>query len=141
LDPFGQSLIEGLEDAVMVTDARRNVVAWNRAMESLSGVPRAEAMGRPADVLLGFLRDVAAGALLDRALAGDVAASDEVRCELPGRGGHAWVTARYLPWRDADGRVTGAIGVHADVSEHRRRAAFVRAVEAVGQSLAASLDI
>ena len=37
--------------------------------------------------------------------------------------------------------MAGVVGVHTDVSERRRRATFVRAVEAVGQSLASSLDL
>jgi PAS domain S-box-containing protein len=139
VDRFGQGLIDGLDDAVVVTDARLTVIAWNRAMEGLTGVPRAEAVGRPAEHLLAFLREGGLDGLLARARGGENALT-EARCALPGRG-YVWLEARYFPWREDTGQIAGVIGLHVDVSERRRRAMFVRAVEAVGQSLASSLDL
>ena len=138
MDHFGHGLINGLPDAVLVTDARLVVVAWNLAMEHLTGVPRAEALGRPAAGLLGFLAGL--DSLLARAHGGETATA-EARCALPGRPEQTWIEARYLPWCDSAGSTAGVIGIHRDVSDRHRRATFVRAVEAVGQSLASSLDL
>jgi PAS domain S-box-containing protein len=140
VDLFGHGLIEGLTDAVVVTDARLAVIAWNPAMEQFTSVPRAEALGQPAASMLGFLHEAGLGALLARAHGGETV-TVEARCLLPGRAGQTWLEARYLPWHDPSGTPAGVIGIHNDVSERRRRAAFVRAVEAVGQSLASSLDL
>src|SRR5204863_264706 len=49
--------------------------------------------------------------------------------------------ARYVPWRDAGGAIGGVIGFHTVVTERRRRAMFVRALESIGQSLTSSLDL
>ena len=138
VDRFGQSLIDGLHDAVVVTDARLTVIAWNPAMEQLTGVRRADAVGRPAESLLQFLREAGLDGLLARARGGEPTMT-EAHCMLAGR--RAWVEARYFPWRDDGGQVAGVVGLHNDVTERRRRAIFVRAVEAVGQSLASSLDL
>ena len=138
MDRFGQSLIDGLDDAVLVTDARLTVIAWNPAMEQLTGVMRDAAVGRPAETLLQFLQDSGLDGLLARARGGEPA-TIEAHCTLAGR--PAWIEARYFPWRDDHGQVAGIVGLHNDVSERRRRAIFVRAVEAVGQSLASSLDL
>jgi len=140
VDPFGHGLIEGLTDAVVVTDARLIVIAWNPAMEQLTGIARGEALGRPAPTVLEFLREAGVGALLARAYGGETV-TVEARCVPPTRADQTWLEARYLPWRDAGGAVAGVVGLHTDVSERRRRATFVRAVEAVGQSLASSLDL
>jgi PAS domain S-box-containing protein len=140
VDHFGHGLIEGLRDATVVTDARLTVVGWNTAMERLTGIPRTRALGRPAEDVLTFLRGVGARALLLRARAGEPVAV-ETRCALPGGQGLVWVEARYRPWHDPAGRVGGVVGVHEDVGERRRQAAFLHAVEAVGQSLASSLDL
>ncbi len=140
MDLFGHGVIEGLDDAVVVTDAHLVVIAWNRAMEHLCALPRAQAVGRPAEELLGFLREAGVSGLLDRARRGETAAI-EARCVLPGRTGHTWLAARYLPWHDPGGAPAGVIGIHNDVTERRQRATFVRAVEAVGQSLTSSLDL
>ena len=140
MEVFGHGLIEALDDAVVVTDARLNVIAWNPAMERLTGVAHADALGRPAESLLSFLHEAGLDALLARARGGEPTTT-EIRCALPGRAGHAWLEGRYYPWRGEDGAVTGVVGLLVDVSERRRRAMFVRAVEAVGQSLASSLDL
>src|SRR5918996_3001924 len=140
VDHFGHGLIEGLDDAVVVTDAHLAVIAWNSAMERLTGVGGAQALGRPAGDVLAFLRDAGLAAMLASARGGETAAV-EARCVLPGRAGHAWIAARYLPWRHPSGTPGGVIGIHQDVSERRQRATFVRAVEAVGHSLTSSLDL
>jgi PAS domain S-box-containing protein len=140
VDHFGPSVIDSLDDAVVVTDTRLAVIAWNPAMERLTGIPRAGALGRPAERLLEFLREARQEGLIKRARDGEPASS-ELRCMVPGRPGHAWLEARYFPWHDRTGEMAGVVGVHTDVSERRRRTTFVRAVEAVGQSLASSLDL
>ncbi len=140
VDHFGHGLIQGLDDAVVVTDAHLAVVAWNCAMEHLTGVAQADALGRPAEHLLGFLREAGLDSLLARARGGE-ATTVEARCVLPGRAGYAWLEARYLPWRNPAGAVAGVVGIHNDVTERRQRMTFVRAVEAVGQSLTSSLDL
>ncbi|HEX3176260.1 MAG TPA: GAF domain-containing protein [Methylomirabilota bacterium] len=138
VDALGISLIEGLDDAVVVTDATLNVIAWNGAMERLTGVARRDAMGRPAGALLAFLRDVDVAAHLAQALGGVRASTADVRFDVGERGG--WLDARYAPWH-ANGRVAGVVGCHVDVTERRQRAAFVRALEAIAQSLTSTLDL
>ena len=140
MDLFGHGLIEGLDGAVTVTDAHLAIVAWNSAMERLTGVASKEALARPAVDALHFLRGAGLESLLGRARLGETVTL-EARCVLPARPGDTWLEARYGPWRDAAGAIAGVIGVHTDVSERHQRATFVHAVEAVGQSLASSLDL
>ncbi|HUF93848.1 MAG TPA: GAF domain-containing protein [Candidatus Limnocylindria bacterium] len=139
MDHFGASLIEGLEDAVVVTDTALNVVAWNGVMQRLTGTSRAAALGRDACEMLGFVCDADVEAHLRRALAGEESSITEATYLTDGRTG--WLQARYLPWRADDGRIAGVIGFHTDVSERRGRSTFVGALEAIGQSLTSSLDL
>ena len=46
VDASGISLIEGFDDAVVVTDASLTVVAWNGVMARLTGVAAQDALGR-----------------------------------------------------------------------------------------------
>jgi PAS domain S-box-containing protein len=138
VDALGVALIEGLDDAVVVTDASLTVVAWNAVMERLSGVARQDAIGRPAVAALAFLRDVDVASYLQRAVRGVRCSTGDVRFEIGDRAG--WVEARYAPWQSANG-VGGVVGTHVDVTERRQRATFVRALEAIGQSLTSSLDL
>jgi PAS domain S-box-containing protein len=140
VDHFGHGLIAGLDDAVVVADTRLTVIAWNPAMERLTGVAREAALGKPAEGLLSMLREAGLHTCLLRARGGETSTL-EVRCARPGGVGHAWIEAHYRPWLDGAGRVRGVVGIHRDVGERRQRATFLRAVEAVGQSLASTLDL
>src|SRR5438270_118954 len=141
LDPLGASLIEGLEDAVVVTDGALTVVAWNAVMERLTGVGRSAALGRPAADVLDFLRDADVTAHLSRALAGETSTTGDVPYELTGETRSGWIDARYVPWRDEGGAIAGVIGFHTVVTERHRRGMLVRALESIGQSLTSSLDL
>ena len=126
MDDFGHGLIEGLTDAAVVTDARLSVIGWNPAMEQLTGVPRAEAVGRPAAAVLAFLCE--ADGLLTRALAGETVTL-EARCAIPGRPGDTWLAVRYVAWRSATGAPAGVIALHTDVTEQRQSRSATRHTE------------
>src|SRR3989442_157864 len=78
---------------------------------------------------------------LRRALAGHVVSTDEFSYALPSLGRKGWMRARCVPWRDAAGAVVGVVGFLVDVTDRRRSALFVQAIEAIGQSLTSSLDL
>ncbi|HEU5320931.1 MAG TPA: GAF domain-containing protein [Methylomirabilota bacterium] len=141
MSPFFGTYIEALEDAVLVTDARLTVVACNAALERLAGRGRQAVVGAPATEVLAFLHAPRLEAHLRQALAGEVARLGEVRYDATEGRGEGWVDARYAAWHDEDGKVAGVVGFHADVTEHRRHAAVMRALEATGQSLSSSLDL
>jgi PAS domain S-box-containing protein len=137
--PLARILLDGVEDAVLIMNAALDVVDLNPAMERLAGLPRAAVAGRPALPGLPFLAESGLARCLERARAGETAAATDVAWRVEGR--EVWIEARYLPWRDAHGRVAGVVGFHTDVTERRHRAGLVRAVEAIGQSLTSSLDL
>src|SRR3989442_328213 len=110
-------------------------------MERLTGVARDAALGQPAAEVLDFLRDVDVASHLCRALAGEPSTTGDIRYEFAGDTGGGWIAARYVPWRDDGGAIGGVIGFHTVVTERRRRAMFVRALESIGQSLTSSLDL
>lgn len=120
MNSLGASLIESLEDAVLLTDRALSVIAWNTAMERLTGIPRADALGRPASEMLGFLRDLDVASHLGRALAGERSGGREVPYETSSRSGGGRLTARYAPWRDPAGAIGGVIAVHSVLDEPRR---------------------
>ena len=128
------SLVDTMDDALVVVDADLNVVHWNAAMERLTGLARVDARGRNLRRLVPVLDAIAFPQYLRRALSSEVTFTAQVAPE-------AWVQARCVPLRDAVGRVTGAAGFLTDMTERKRRAVFVRALEAIGRSLTSSLDL
>jgi len=97
LDPLGASLIEGLEDAAVVTDRSLTVVAWNAVMEELTGTTRQAALGRPAAEMLAFLRDTDVASHLARALGGETSITGDVRYECPSRTREGWIACMHQP--------------------------------------------
>jgi PAS domain S-box-containing protein len=127
-------IIDFLPDATFAVDADQRVIAWNRAMERMSGIPKEEIMGkdchgitspfygeqRPvlADFVLNDHED--AGALYDFLTRED----DKIICEpfaknlRNGRGAHIWAIA--APLYDAQGKKIGAIQSIRDITERKK---------------------
>ncbi len=127
-------LIEFLPDATFAIDAAGVVTSWNRAMEELTGVPKAAMLGRGdhayslpfygarRPTLVDFAlnrRPLPAELYLKLSVAGDTVSAETAVSHLRGgRGAHLSVSARQL--RDAAGRAVGAIETLRDITERRR---------------------
>ncbi|MBN1884779.1 MAG: PAS domain S-box protein [Candidatus Krumholzibacteriota bacterium] len=123
-------IIEFLPDAAFVIDRDRRVIAWNRAIEEMTGVPKDEMLGkgdyayavpfygkrRPVVIDLIAESDQEDEALYDYVdRRGDrIYAETYVQSLFGGRGAHIWVNAS--PLLDADGEVVGAIETVRDIT-------------------------
>jgi signal transduction histidine kinase len=128
-----KGIIDFLPDATFVIDADHLVIAWNKAMAELSGVPQADIIGRGNDAYSMAFYGAKRPLLID--LVGD---DPDVACQLyqvvekhgntlvaegyvptghDGKGRHLWITAS--PLFDSDGAVIGAIESIRDITEHK----------------------
>ena len=129
-----QETIEFMPDATFIVDRERRVVAWNRAMESLSGIGREEVTGT-SDYGRAFAKfDGAFPVLIDllefsteelaRTYPGVRRFGETLYFETPiaslrgGRGGYLWGKASPLAGRD--GVEIGAIQTLRDISDWKR---------------------
>jgi PAS domain S-box-containing protein len=127
-------IIDFLPDATLVIDLGGKVIAWNRAMEQMSTVPKAEMIGkgnyeyalpfysqrRPLLVDLAFLPDD----VFEKAHYANIfRQSDNLHAEthVPGiyggKGAFLWGTASRL--RDASGNIIGAIESIRDITDRK----------------------
>jgi len=136
-----RDLLDSLSEALVLLDPALEVLEWNLPMERLSGVMRADAVGRDVESVLPLFRDPALAPLVQRALAGETPGTAELPHTTPGDDRVLWLEARCVPWRDGEGRVAGAAAFFTDVSDPQRRALLLHAMEAIGQSLTSSLDL
>lgn len=113
-------IIEFLPDATFAIDREGKVIAWNRAMEEMTGVAKEAMLGRGdyeyAIPFYGERRPL----LADRVLQGEetegvLVAEDAVTRLREGKGAHLRFTATAL--LDANGNVAGAIESIRDVSD------------------------
>jgi PAS domain S-box-containing protein len=129
-----EAIIDFLPDATFVVDSEKRVIAWNRAIEKMTGVAKADILGKLdapyGEAFYGEHRPVLIDLILDKRLDGDILysslkregealiAEGETPAVFGGRGAYIWATA--LPLKDHAGRVLGAIECARDISESRR---------------------
>ena len=130
------TVVDSFDDAVVVTDGHRVVVAWNTAMEALTGHPRTVALGRPVDEVLAALPPEAWRPPITEAMEGRAGRGPALALDRDGRP-RQWLEPRWAARADAP----GAVLTLRDVTEEQKRALFVRALETVGRSLTSSLDL
>ena len=127
------AIIDFLPDATFVIDRERKVIAWNKAIEQMTGVPKEDIIGRGnyayAVPFYGESRPI----LIDLVLADD----EETTMKYPyvGREGDTLYTEIFLPsiheegvflWSkasplfDEGGRLVGAIETIRDITERKR---------------------
>ena len=128
-----QDIIEFLPDATFVIDQNHKVIAWNRAIEAMTGVNKNDIIGRGdyfyAVPFYGSPRPMLAD-LIGNPLLTTEDYYDEVRREgnslyieifaptmYEGNGSFIWVKAS--PLMDTDGKIVGAIESIRDISERK----------------------
>jgi signal transduction histidine kinase len=125
--------IDFLPDATFAVDRAGRIVAWNRAIEALTGVPAGDMLGKGdyeyALPFYGERRSVLIDLALDPAAAAGVrydgleqdnrTLTAEIGLDLP-RTGPAVLWARAAPLVDGQGVTVGAIESVRDVTERKR---------------------
>ena len=125
-------IINFLPDATFVIDTAGTVIAWNRAMEEMTGVPAAEVMGRgdyeyalpfynerkPMLANLVFMPDSEIEKRYHSIQrTGKTLVVDIHIPTFQGRGAYFWAKASAL--YDPDGNITGAIETIRDITDRR----------------------
>ncbi|MGJ3521512.1 EAL domain-containing protein [Nitratidesulfovibrio sp. D1] len=130
-----RDIIDFLPDAALVLDANRRVIAWNRAMEEMTGHSAGDMLGRGNfEYALPFYGE-RIPLLGDRFFSPDtplpshytqfgghgdkLAAEAYVPTLYGGRGAHVWTVASAL--RDGEGRLDGVIQTIRDITERRNQ--------------------
>lgn len=127
-------IIEFFPDATFVIDSNRKVIAWNRALEHMTGVNKKEVLGKGdfeysipfygvrRPILIDLIGEPHPEAerlyrYVKKRPDGSINAEVFVPSLYKGRGAHVWVTAS--PLKDKDGNVYGAIESVRDVSDKK----------------------
>jgi PAS domain S-box-containing protein len=128
-----EELVASAPLATVVIDNDGNVLTWNPAAEAMFGWTADEVLGRPLPIVPEEERE-SFDEMRERERSGGSTRAHSAR-RLRKDGVLLDVQVSTAPLRDRDGVVVGAIGMLADVTEHRRLEAQLRAaqkMEAVG---------
>jgi diguanylate cyclase (GGDEF)-like protein/PAS domain S-box-containing protein len=136
---FNREIVSNAGEGIVVLDLDLRYRVWNRAMEEVTGLAAAEVIGQSALLLFPHLREQGVEALMRRALEGETVASQDVRYRIPQSGRTGWVSARYSPHRDAQGRIQGVVGLIREITDRRRAEEALRASEQKFRTIAGTL--
>lgn len=135
---YHSSLLDNVDDAVVGTDADFCLTVWNRGAERLYGFSADEVLGRPAREVASYAGDQSR---LD--LERELLERDRTRVGIAAYrkdGTPIQVELTSAAVRDADGTVTGYLGIHRDMTA-QKRAEQERTRRAYQQSRVASLGL
>jgi PAS domain S-box-containing protein len=148
------NIIDFLPEATFVIDREGKVIAWNRAIETMTGVSKNDMLGkgdrayaipfygepRPILIDLVFLPDIDLAQYQNVERKGDTLFAETfVPGAFQGRGAYLWGTASLL--RNAAGEIVGAIESIHDVTERRKTEITLRQLSRAVESSPASIVI
>jgi PAS domain S-box-containing protein len=116
---LAQALLSATGDGLFAFDRALVCTHWGGSLERLFGAPADAIVGRPLIPVVSSAVQADHAAALARVLAGEDVVVEEAACTYTeARTGSCEV--RLMPWRDADGRITGGVGVLRDTSRRVR---------------------
>ncbi|HEX5888929.1 MAG TPA: PAS domain S-box protein [Pyrinomonadaceae bacterium] len=109
-------LLDASVDGLFAFDRDCRIIAWNRAMQRITGRSSEEVLGRRADEIFPFLRESATESCLSAAIAGNESVSET---HPYGPSGSGVFACRYSPLLD-DEKIAGGIAVISDITARRQ---------------------
>ncbi|MFY9799973.1 MAG: PAS domain S-box protein, partial [Methanoregula sp.] len=148
-------IINFLPDATLVIDRQGKVIAWNKAIEEMTGIPAAEMVGKGDDEYAIPFYGIRRPILIDRIFESDDTIARQyygiihqrgalliAETDLPHlKGRRAVLWAKAAPLYDADGKIIGAVESIRDVTERREMEEAFRERELQINSFMDSLPI
>lgn len=113
---FLQGLVSNIQEGILAVDTELRVTEWNYLMEQFLSARRADLLGRPLFEALPAIDSQWRRDVLLRTLAGE----SQTFYNLAFSRRPGMFDAAFVPLRDAQGTVTGALGVIRDVTERSR---------------------
>lgn len=147
-------IIEFLPDATFVINQEGKVIAWNKAMEEITGVPKEDIIGRgnyaygipfygkPRPLLIDLIEkskeDIESNYINIERKGPTIFAEAYVPSLYKGRGAHVWVTASLL--YDSNGNLIGSIESIRDITNRKATEDMLEAAEKKYRSLVENLN-
>jgi diguanylate cyclase (GGDEF)-like protein/PAS domain S-box-containing protein len=140
-DHLNQQIITDVREGIILYDRQLRYLVWNPFMEELTGLPAGVILGkRPRDLPSLYLehngklrmdKKAVDGieACIEKALTGETFAYLDIPIFIKETGTTGWTSARYGPFRNADGEIIGVIATIHDTTERRRTEEALRKSE------------
>jgi PAS domain S-box-containing protein len=115
-----QTIVNSIEEGVIVYDIDLRYQLWNRFMEILTDMPATEVIGKQATELFPHLQEQGIVNLLERALAGETILSNDTPYRIPHTNKTGWVMGMYSPLITPNGDIIGVVGTIRDITGRKQ---------------------
>jgi PAS domain S-box-containing protein len=116
---FSTQLIESSVDGIMAFGRSFEIAAWNDGMERMTGVSKANALGRSAVEFFPFLEEFGAAMLTPESLQGRPPVARDIAFEIVATGRKGFFDGHFSPLRDGSGAVAGWLAILHDTTTRR----------------------
>ncbi|XGV97109.1 MAG: PAS domain S-box protein [Leptolyngbya sp. BL-A-14] len=117
---FSRQLIQSSVDGIIAFDGGCRYLAWNPAMERLTGVKRADIIGKNAFDCFPFLREIGEDEYFHAALRGESTISTDRPYTIPQTGHQGYFEGRYSPLINESGETIGGLCIVRDITDRKR---------------------
>jgi PAS domain S-box-containing protein len=117
-------MLDASVDGIFAFDRDCRLIAWNRAMQQISGFSRDEVLGKPVVEVFPFLRDGDSDSCFSAALRGHESITESHPYAETGV-----FESRYTPLHDEENNVIGVIAVIGDISARKQAEEATRRLE------------
>ncbi len=111
-----RQLLDVSIDGILAFDRNCRYIAWNAAMERISGIRRSEVIGNYAFTLFPFLQQTGEDRYFYETLAGKTIIAENRPYVIPETGRQGFFEARYSPLYQGDS-IVGGVGIIREISE------------------------
>jgi PAS domain S-box-containing protein/putative nucleotidyltransferase with HDIG domain len=118
-DHLTKTIIDSVEEGVLVLDRELRFLVWNAYLESQTGLPAREVIGKTANVILERLQIKGCGDHLMHALAGQIIPIEDISYTRPDSASRLWCDVTFSPHRSADGNIVGVVGTFRDITARK----------------------
>jgi len=118
-EQFAREIINNTMEGIVACDRHFNCRLWNPFMESLTGMPASEVLGKNIFELFHHPQQDEVSRLLHRALEGETGRLPDICYRMPQTGKTSWVSATCSPYYYNKGEIIGVIGNIHNISERK----------------------
>jgi PAS domain S-box-containing protein len=119
-DLFLTQLLDAGVEGILAFDRECRYTAWNNAMEHITGLGRADVLGKCAFDVFPFLKETGEDKCFYAALAGENSTSENRPYIVPQTGREGFFKGYYSPLLNQQKEIVGGIAVVYDITERKR---------------------
>ncbi|MGK7397921.1 MAG: PAS domain S-box protein [Candidatus Cyclobacteriaceae bacterium M3_2C_046] len=116
---FINSVINNLQEGVLVMDLELRYILWNKKMEIMTGKKAEEVLGQKAMDIFPHLKQLGFDQYLQKALEGHIVSTHDVTF-VQTDGQTIWYYSTYSPNLSIDGKIIGVIAVLTEITDRKK---------------------